>query len=88
MTPFRTNLLYNGYIFSPTFLAFLAIVAMLDAILVYLGDRVNIELSFTIICSYLFWPVAWLMGIDTADCKEVAIVLGYKIFANEFVAYQ
>lgn len=69
-------------------IAFLAIVAMLDAFLGYLGGMVNIELSFTIICSYLFWPVAWLMGIDTADCSEIASILGYKIFANEFVAYQ
>lgn len=68
--------------------AFLAIVAMLDALLGYLGEMVNIELSFTIICSYVFWPVAWLMGVDAADCGEIASILGYKIFANEFVAYQ
>ncbi|KAL3931744.1 MAG: hypothetical protein SGARI_004132 [Bacillariaceae sp.] len=69
-------------------IAFLAIVAMLDALLGYLGGLVNLELSFTIVCSYVFWPVALLMGVDVEDCLQVGAVLGYKIFANEFVAYQ
>ena len=28
------------------------------------------------------------MGIDAADCPEVARLLGLKVFANEFVAYE
>jgi CNT family concentrative nucleoside transporter len=69
-------------------IAFLAIIAMLDALLSYLGDRVDIELSFNIVCEYVFYPVAWLMGVDPEDCSEIAIVIGLKIFANEFVAYE
>jgi CNT family concentrative nucleoside transporter len=69
-------------------IAFLAIIAMLDALLTYLGDKVDITLSFNICCEYLFYPVAWLMGVDPDDCDEVAIVIGLKIFANEFVAYE
>ena len=69
-------------------IGFLALVAMLDALLGYLGGLVNVELSFTIVCSYVFWPVALLMGIESKDCLHVGAVLGYKIFANEFVAYQ
>jgi nucleoside transporter len=68
-------------------IAFLAIIQMLDSLLIYLGDRVDISLSFNIVCQYLFWPFAWLMGVDTDDCEEVAILIGLKIFANEFVAY-
>jgi nucleoside transporter len=68
-------------------IAFLAIIEMLDQLLIYLGGRVDISLSFNIVCQYLFWPCAWLMGVDTADCEEVAILIGKKIFANEFVAY-
>lgn len=68
--------------------AFLAIIAMLDALLGYLGDRVDVTLSFNIVCEYLFYPVAWLMGVDREDCSEVAILIGLKIFANEFVAYE
>ena len=68
-------------------IAFLAIIQMLDQLLIYLGDRVDISLSFNIICQYVFWPFAWLMGVDAEDCEEVAILIGLKIFANEFVAY-
>jgi concentrative nucleoside transporter, CNT family len=69
-------------------IAFLALIQMLDQLLIYLGERVDIALSFNDICSVIFYPVAWLMGVDSADCKEVAILLGLKIFANEFVAYE
>lgn len=68
--------------------AFLAIIAMLDALLGYLGDRVDVTMSFNIVCEYLFYPFAWLMGVDPEDCSEVAILIGLKIFANEFVAYE
>lgn len=40
------------------------------------------------ICSYVFMPVAFLMGADWADSPLVAELLGIKIFLNEFVAYQ
>ena len=45
------------------------------------------ELSFEKICSYLFVPLAWLLGVEPADCQDVAILLGKKTFINEFVAY-
>jgi nucleoside permease NupC len=69
-------------------IAILAIIAMLDVWLGYIGDKVDIFLSFNAICEVIFWPVAWLMGIDPEDCTIVASLLGYKIFANEFVAYE
>jgi nucleoside transporter len=69
-------------------IAFLAIIQMLDGLLFYLGDKVDITLSFNIICEYVFYPFAWLMGVDPDDCSEVAILIGLKIFANEFVAYE
>ena len=68
-------------------IAFLAIIEMLDQLFQYLGDRVDIPLSFNNICEVIFFPMAWLMGVDPEDCDEVAILIGLKIFANEFVAY-
>ena len=35
----------------------------------------------------LFSPIVYLMGVPSADIKEVAHLLGLKIAANEFVAY-
>lgn len=69
-------------------IAFLAIIEMLDQLLIYLGDRVDIALSFNNVCEVIFFPFAWLMGVDPEDCDEVAVVIGLKLFANEFVAYE
>ena len=43
---------------------------------------------FQVICSYLFFPLAIVMGIDINECKEVAKLLGMKIFVSELFAYQ
>ena len=68
-------------------IAFLAIIEMLDQLIMYLGSRVDIDISFAIICEILFYPLAWLMGVDAADCRQIANLLGLKIFANELIAY-
>ncbi|MCZ7683553.1 MAG: NupC/NupG family nucleoside CNT transporter [Sandaracinaceae bacterium] len=36
---------------------------------------------------YLFWPIAFVMGVPTDDCAAVAALLGEKLILNEFVAY-
>ena len=33
------------------------------------------------------YPVAFLMGVDTKDCRKVAELIGVKTFLNEFIAY-
>ena len=70
------------------FSAFLALIEMLDQLLIYLGNRVDLDVSFNRICEIIFFPLAWLMGVDGEDCKEVALLIGLKIVANEFVAYE
>ena len=39
------------------------------------------------ICSYVLWPLAIVMGVNVADCRKVAELIGTKTFLNEFVAY-
>lgn len=39
------------------------------------------------ITSYIFYPIAWLMGVPTEDCFNVASLIGTKIIVNEFAAY-
>eukprot|EP00797_Seminavis_robusta_P031235 Sro672_g185080.1 family 28 member 3 (449) ;mRNA; r:30158-31504 len=68
-------------------IAFLALVAMLDGFLGGIGSLVDVHLSFSSICGYLFYPFAWLMGVEAHDCLAVASLLGTKVFLNEFVAY-
>lgn len=39
-------------------------------------------------CSYVFMPVAFMMGIPYEEAFIVAELIGTKLFLNEFVAYQ
>jgi len=49
----------------------------------------NLVFMFSqLICSYLLWPFAWIMGTPAVDCKRVAELIGIKTFANEFLAYE
>lgn len=36
---------------------------------------------------YLFWPIAFVMGVPVDDCAAVATLLGEKLVLNELVAY-
>ncbi|KAM5206681.1 sodium/nucleoside cotransporter 1 isoform 1-T6 [Hipposideros larvatus] len=70
-------------------IAFLAVLAFVNAALSWLGDMVDIQgLSFQLICSYILRPVAFLLGVPWEDCPVVAELLGIKLFLNEFVAYE
>ncbi|XP_053373495.1 solute carrier family 28 member 3-like isoform X2 [Mercenaria mercenaria] len=71
-------------------IAFLAILQFLDQTLIWIGHRVdmyNPELTFTLICSYVFYPISWLLGTSLSDVRKVAGMIGSKTFLNEFVAY-
>lgn len=69
-------------------LAFLALVAMLNAGVGVVGAWVGVEgLSLQSILGTLFWPLAWAMGVPAAECSSVGQLLGMKMILNEFVAY-
>lgn len=36
---------------------------------------------------WIFFPIAWLMGIPLSDCFIIGQILGEKIAINEFIAY-
>jgi len=82
-------------------IAFLAFIAMGDAILQSLGDAVawgcaqlrqpdvlrGRDWSLSGGLGYAFYPLAWLMGIEPKDCLKAGELLGLKMFATEFNAY-
>lgn len=69
-------------------LAFIALIAMFNGILGWLGGLVNFSgLSLELITGYLFAPVAWILGVPWSDCVAVGSLLGKKLILNEFVAY-
>lgn len=64
-------------------IAFLAFIAFFDAVL----GLVHPALTLSGIFSWVFSPVAMLMGVRPEDVPAVADLLGTKLVANEFVAY-
>jgi len=69
-------------------LAFVALLAALNYGLGAIGGLFGLEnLSLQRILSFIFWPIAWIMGTPVADCGSVATLLGEKIILTEFIAY-
>ncbi|XP_033762017.1 solute carrier family 28 member 3-like isoform X2 [Pecten maximus] len=75
-------------------IAFIAVLEFINATLDWFGSRVGLEepeferLTFQFICSYVFYPVAVMMGVPVgSDCRKVGELIGIKTFLNEFVAY-
>lgn len=68
-------------------ISFLALLALCDGLLGWVGGWFNQEWSLSAIFGWVFWPIAWVMGIETKDCAPAGQLLGIKMAANEFVAY-
>ena len=64
-------------------IAFLAFIALLDALLGWAWPGLTLASIFSLV----FAPVAFLMGVPTQDVPAVADLLGTKLVANEFVAF-
>ncbi len=64
-------------------LAFLAVIAMVNWGFGQIHDGLTLERVF----GWVFYPVAWLMGVPAGDCGQVGELLGQRMIANEFVAY-
>jgi len=69
-------------------ISFLALTALFDFVLGWVSGGLLAEpLSLQSILSWLFSPLAWLMGVSSQDTAKVAGLLGQKTVLNEFVAY-
>ena len=69
-------------------LAFLALIALLNAVLGWAGALVGIEaLSLERILGWILAPVAWTMGAPWEDAATVGSLMGLKTVATEFVAF-
>ena len=69
-------------------LAFIALVAMINAGVGALGNAVGLtDLSLERIFGWALAPLAWLMGVPWQDAGTVGSLIGVKTVLNEFVAY-
>ncbi len=63
-------------------ISFVALTAMINFGLHKLGT------SLEQIFSWIFWPIAWMMGVPADDVSKVAALLGKKVVLTELIAYQ
>ncbi len=82
-------------------IAFLALLALVDAVLQGTGSavasayawmtgsetKVVIDLSLSTLLGYVFAPFAWLCGVPATDMLAAGKLIGLKTVANEFIAY-
>ena len=79
-------------------LVFVAIIAMLNGILGWVGDVTTLNgiiaensgytaLSLEFILGSIFAPLMWLIGVPTQDISMMGQLLGIKLAASEFVGY-
>ncbi|MEN8745980.1 MAG: nucleoside transporter C-terminal domain-containing protein [Polaribacter sp.] len=79
-------------------LVFVAVIAMLNGILGWVGDLTSLNswmaentayntFSIEAILGYAFAPLMWLIGVATEDMTLMGQLLGIKLAASEFVGY-
>jgi CNT family concentrative nucleoside transporter len=74
---------------SALIIAILGIVALIDKILGVASSRFGMvePLSFVRILGWLFYPFAFLLGLDTADVPIAARLLGERVILTEVFSY-
>ena len=79
-------------------LVFIALLALLNKILFFIGDFTQLNelveqntvyknLSLEFILGYIFSPLMWIIGVAQQDITLMGQLLGIKIAANEFLGY-
>lgn len=68
-------------------IAFVALSALLNAILNLLPDVAGEPLRFERILGWIFTPIVFLTGVPWQDSATLGTLLGKKMFLNEFIAY-
>ncbi len=73
---------------AATLIAFMALLALLNGIVGWLFTLFGMEgVTIQWLLSFVFSPIAWIMGVPWHDCLQVGQLIGEKLFINEFVAY-
>ncbi|WP_434361190.1 NupC/NupG family nucleoside CNT transporter [Parasalinivibrio latis] len=60
---------------------FIALIAMINK-----GCSAAFGISFQDMIGYVFYPIAWLMGVPASEALQAGSIMATKLVANEFVA--
>ncbi|ESK93550.1 h+ nucleoside cotransporter [Moniliophthora roreri MCA 2997] len=83
----RFGLFIVGQVIGNT-LAYLSLLALLNNLLTWIGRGFGIQdLTLVLILGYVFYPLAFLIGIPRDELLPVAQLLATKFVSNELLAY-
>ncbi|TFK25514.1 H+/nucleoside cotransporter [Coprinopsis marcescibilis] len=76
-----------GHIFTNV-LTVISLVGMVNGLLTWIGRGFGITaLTLELILGYIFYPLAFLIGVPKHEILVVSRLMGTKLVANEFAAY-
>ncbi|EEO2867358.1 nucleoside permease NupC [Salmonella enterica] len=67
-------------------IGFIALIAALNALFATVIGWFGYSISFQGILGYIFYPVAWVMGVPSSEALQVGSIMATKLVSNEFVA--
>ncbi|NBJ28925.1 nucleoside permease NupC [Citrobacter sp. DNRA3] len=67
-------------------IGFIALIAALNALFASVTGWFGYSISFQGILGYIFYPVAWVMGVPSSEALQVGSIMATKLVSNEFVA--
>lgn len=67
-------------------IGFIALIAALNALFATVTGWFDYSISFQGILGYIFYPVAWVMGVPSSEALQVGSIMATKLVSNEFVA--
>src|SRR5579863_10000866 len=69
-------------------ISFLALIALINGIFGGIHNHAGwFPNSLEQVFGYLFWPIAWVIGIPRHDCLTIGNLLGTRMVLNELVAF-
>jgi concentrative nucleoside transporter, CNT family len=69
-------------------ISFIALIYLTDGLFGLVHEHIGwFPSSLEQVLSWIFWPVAWLIGIPKPDCSSIANLLGLRMVTNELLAY-
>ena len=67
-------------------IGFIALISALNALFATVTGWFGYSISFQGILGYIFYPVAWIMGVPAGEALQVGSIMATKLVSNEFVA--
>lgn len=80
------TMLEPKYVVAAMLIGFIALIAALNALFATVTGWFGYSISFQGILGYIFYPIAWVMGVPSSEALQVGSIMATKLVSNEFVA--